>query len=164
MRYRDSSDQGSSIYPWSSFDTFWSTVGVIDDDAWSTVVHKWDVSCTVSIELYVRKCLHQDLHYIKSSAEPLSGVDFVLQCETVWKIFFFDEARHPTLWCVVIITPFYIHFSYIIPIAECKQPSSLEILERLVRSLWAIIICPLSNLFTTSVFFIARKSKWKNIS
>ncbi|GBN35168.1 hypothetical protein AVEN_143803-1 [Araneus ventricosus] len=80
--------QLSSTHPWSSLDVRGPTVGVVDDDAWSTEAHEWNVCCTVpyptvSAELCVPKHLSLDLHCIGLSAEPLSGADFALPSRTV---------------------------------------------------------------------------------
>ncbi|GBM70736.1 hypothetical protein AVEN_17437-1 [Araneus ventricosus] len=69
------------------------TEGVVDDDAWSTEEHEWDVCCTVSYptvssELCVSKHLSLDLHCIGLSTEPLSGADFTLPSGTVSDAFF----------------------------------------------------------------------------
>ncbi|GBM40178.1 hypothetical protein AVEN_132348-1 [Araneus ventricosus] len=94
MRNRDASDrQLSSTHPWSSLDVAGPTVGVVDDDAWSTESHEWDVCCkvpypTVSAELYVPKHLLLDLHCIGLSAEPLSGANFALPSGTVSDVLF----------------------------------------------------------------------------
>ncbi|KFM63376.1 Acylamino-acid-releasing enzyme, partial [Stegodyphus mimosarum] len=78
--------QMSSTYPWSSLDVPGSTVGVVDNDAWSTEAHKLDICwtvpyLTVSAELCVLKHLHLDCMGL--SAEQLSGVDFAIPNETV---------------------------------------------------------------------------------
>ncbi|GBN05252.1 hypothetical protein AVEN_116383-1 [Araneus ventricosus] len=75
------------LIPWSSLDVPGPTVGVVDDDAWSTEAHKWDICCTVpyptvSTELCVPKHLRLDLHCIGLSAEPLSGANFALPSGT----------------------------------------------------------------------------------
>ncbi|GBN22349.1 hypothetical protein AVEN_145727-1 [Araneus ventricosus] len=67
------------------------TVGVVDDDVWSTDAHKSDVCCTVpyptvSAELCVPKHLRLDLHCIGLAAEPLSGADFALPSRTVSRV------------------------------------------------------------------------------
>ncbi|GBN58685.1 hypothetical protein AVEN_243464-1 [Araneus ventricosus] len=69
------------------------TVGVVDDDAWSTEAYEWDVCCTVpyptvSAELCVPKHLRLDLHCIGLSAEPLSGTDFALPSGTISDILY----------------------------------------------------------------------------
>ncbi|GBM69312.1 hypothetical protein AVEN_112654-1 [Araneus ventricosus] len=82
-----------SPHPWSSLDVPGPTVGVADDDAWSTEAQEWDVCFTVpyptlSAELCVPKHLHLDLHCIRLSAEPLSGADFALPSGTVSGVLF----------------------------------------------------------------------------
>ncbi|GBM08892.1 hypothetical protein AVEN_57440-1 [Araneus ventricosus] len=85
--------QLSSTHPWSSLDFPGPTLGVVDDDAWSTEAHEWDVCCTasyptVSAELCASKHLRFDLHCIGLSAEPLSGADFALSSGTVSDVLF----------------------------------------------------------------------------
>ncbi|GBM79128.1 hypothetical protein AVEN_256243-1 [Araneus ventricosus] len=73
--------QLSSTHPsWSSLDVPGLTVGVVDDDTWSSEAHEWDICCkapypTVSAELCVPNL---DLHCIGLSTEPVSGADFTL--------------------------------------------------------------------------------------
>ncbi|GFW98768.1 hypothetical protein TNCV_2837291 [Trichonephila clavipes] len=65
----------------SSFNVFEPTLGVVDNDVWSTEDHDWNVWCSapyriVSVKLRVLKDLYMSLHCIGVSAEPLSGAYF----------------------------------------------------------------------------------------
>ncbi|GBN62695.1 hypothetical protein AVEN_179733-1 [Araneus ventricosus] len=82
-----------NTHPWYSLDVPGPTVGIVDDDAWSTEAREWEVCCivsypTVSSELCAPKHLRLDLHYIGLSAEPLSGADFALPSGTVSDVLF----------------------------------------------------------------------------
>lgn len=85
-----------STYPWSSIDVIGSTIGVFDNEAWSTDSHEWDVCCavpyrTVSPALRLPKHLHFDLQCIGLSAEQLSEADFAVSRGTVSDIILFDD-------------------------------------------------------------------------
>ncbi|GBM76416.1 hypothetical protein AVEN_244787-1 [Araneus ventricosus] len=85
--------QLSSTHPWSSLDVPRPTVGVVDDDSWSTELQEWDVCCTVSYptvsaELCIPKHLRLDVHCIGLSAEALSGADFAFPSGTVSDVLF----------------------------------------------------------------------------
>ncbi|GBO24736.1 hypothetical protein AVEN_161367-1 [Araneus ventricosus] len=67
--------------------------GVVENVAWSTKAHEWDVFSTVpypivSAELCVPKHLRLDLHCIGQSAEPLSDSDIALPSGTVSDVLF----------------------------------------------------------------------------
>ncbi|GBO06493.1 hypothetical protein AVEN_211537-1 [Araneus ventricosus] len=94
MRNWDSSDQ-ATLFHSSMVQSRCSrpTVGLIDDDTWSTEAHEWDVCCTVlyptvSAELCIPKHLRLDLHCIGLSAERLSGANFALPNGTVSDVLF----------------------------------------------------------------------------
>ncbi|GFT55875.1 hypothetical protein TNCV_1053331 [Trichonephila clavipes] len=65
-----------------------TTVGVFDDNAWSTEAREWDVCCaapnpTMSTEM----CVAKRCTWTSIAADPLSGTDFALLSGRVSDVF-----------------------------------------------------------------------------
>ncbi|GBN01555.1 hypothetical protein AVEN_171297-1 [Araneus ventricosus] len=114
MRNRDSSD--SSAHPWSNLDVSEPTVCVVDDDAWSTEAHEWDVCCTVpyptvSAELCVSKHLRWTCIVFDCQLSHCLAPILFTKRDSLRRPFSWMTRGRPTPWRLLLVSPSFIHFA-----------------------------------------------------